>query len=109
MQGGFDLRNGGVQVGAFNVPCHGKAQALTLALGFYACHLFGLLLDVEGGSCSSVRVAHTLVGLTVLVMKLLQVYQLSCMLQIFQILFSFNIQSILIMVSWFRVASLGEV
>ena len=47
MQVGFDLRNGGGHVGAFNVPCDGKAQALTLVLGFFSSHLFGLVISLS--------------------------------------------------------------
>ena len=42
IQVGFDLRNGGGQVGTFNEPCEGQAQALSLALVFLGCHLFVL-------------------------------------------------------------------
>ena len=49
MQGGFDLRNGGGQDGAFNEPRDWKDCRLTLVLGFFSCHLFGILFGIGGG------------------------------------------------------------
>ena len=39
MQGGFNLRNGRGQASILNLPCDGKAQALTLVLWFFTYHL----------------------------------------------------------------------
>ena len=49
-KGVFNLMNGEGQASAFNETCEGQTQALTMALWFYACHLFGPLFDVERGS-----------------------------------------------------------
>ena len=53
-KGCFNLRKGVGKAGTLKEPCEGQAQALSLALGFLGCHLFGFLFGNEGGSYSSV-------------------------------------------------------